>query len=108
MEGRTSQSQNMFVRPASPLSFYSLNIQLLSLCSSASLKEVIPSLQSSWEVLQQRNMVFNIPVFLLSITVLATLPRGCWDLLLVETALKQQLFVITRWFTRKPHAQKNE
>lgn len=107
MEGRTSQCQNMFVKPASPLSFYSLNIQLLSLCSPASLKEVIPSLQSSQEVRQQRNMFFNIPMFLLSITMLATLPRGCWDLLLVEIPLKQQLSVVTRWLRRKPHAQIN-
>ena len=110
MEGRALQCQNMSVRPASPLSFHSLNIQLPPLRhSSASLKEVTPSLQSSWEVfISSKQTSFNIPLFLLSITMLTTLLRGCWDPLFVETALKQQRSVITRWFRSKPHAQIND
>lgn len=38
---------------------------------------------------------------------LATLLRGCRDLHFVETALKKQRSVITRWFRSKPHAQLN-
>lgn len=93
-----------------PLSFYSLNIQLPPLRhSSASLRGVTASLKSSWEVFtSSKETWFNIPLFLLSITMLATLLRGCWDLLFVKTALKQQCSVITRWFRRKPHAQIND
>lgn len=103
-EGRTFQCQNM------PLSFYSLNIQLPPLRHSpASLKEVTPSLNLSWEGFPSSKATrFNIPPFLLSITMLTTLLRACWDLSFVEPALKQQRSVITRWFRRKPHAQIND
>lgn len=110
MEGRTFQFQKMSARPTRPPSFYRLKIHPSPLRhSSISLTEVTPSLQSACKAFtSSRETWLNKPLFLLSITILATLLRGFWDLHFVQTAPKQQCSVTTRWFRRKPHAPVND
>lgn len=95
------------VRSASPLSPHNLKIQPCPLRhSSAGCKEVTHRLQSSRKIFTCSKETFSCFYYQLKCSLLSIF-TGYWDLLSVETALKQQCSVLTKRFKRKPHSQIN-
>lgn len=108
MEGRTFLCQNTSVRPASPLSFYSLNIQLPPLRhSSASLRGDSASSHPGKfsHPAKKYGLTFHCFYCQLQCSLLCSEAAGTCVLL---RQLLNNNAVITGWLRRKPRAQIND